>query len=51
MATRPLINAMVWMAFAGATVLATAPVWVRLAYGFNPTLDEVLRVARCVPPV
>ena len=40
-------NALVWSGFAFALLLATAPVWQRAAYGFNPTLDDVLRVALC----
>lgn len=49
MKTRPLINTVVWLGFAGAAVLATAPAWGRWVYGFNPTLDEVLLLARCAP--
>ena len=40
-------NGLVWTAFALALVVATAPVWQRAAYGFNPTLNDLLRVAFC----
>ena len=42
-----MINALVWSAFALALVVVTAPVWQRAIYGFNPTLDDLLRVALC----
>jgi hypothetical protein len=47
MTARPIINGLGWVAFAVGIVLATAPVWQRAVYGFNPTLDELLRVALC----
>jgi hypothetical protein len=47
MTARPLIDLSLWVAFAFAIVLATSPVWQRTVYGFNPTLDELLRVALC----
>ena len=40
-------TALVWSGFALALVVATAPVWQRAVYGFNPTLDDLLRVALC----
>jgi hypothetical protein len=42
-----LRNGLIWIAFALALVLATAPVWGRLAYGFNPTFDQLARLASC----
>lgn len=42
-----MINGLMWGAFALALVVTTAPVWQRAVYGFNPTLDELLRVALC----
>ncbi len=42
-----MINGLMWGAFALALVVATAPVWQRAVYGFNPTLDDLLRVALC----
>ena len=47
MTARPIINGLLWIAFALGIVLATTPVWQRAVYGFNPTLDELLRVAMC----
>ncbi len=40
-------NALIWLAFACAAVLATAPVWRPLAFGFNPTLDQILSIVAC----
>jgi len=47
-----LRSGLVWILFAGALLLATAPVW-RLwaAFGFNPTLDELLQIAICGGPL
>ena len=42
-----VINGLIWGAFALALIGGTAPVWQRAAYGFNPTLDDLLRVALC----
>ena len=42
-----LTHALIWSAFALAVIVATAPVWQRAVYGFNPTFDDVLRVALC----
>ena len=47
MAKQAVTNALVWSAFALALVVATSPIWQRAVYGFNPTLDDVLRVALC----
>lgn len=49
MEKRSVIDALVWSGFAVALVMATAPVWQRAAYGFNPALDDLLRVALCIP--
>jgi hypothetical protein len=35
---------LIWMAFGVALVLATAPVWRLWVFGFNPTLDQLLRI-------
>ena len=40
-----------WILFAGALLLATAPVWRLWAFGFNPTLDELLQIAICGGPL
>jgi hypothetical protein len=40
--------ALPWLALAAALTLATSPVWGQLLFGFNPTLDELLRL-RCLP--
>jgi hypothetical protein len=45
-----LKDALIWIGFAGAIVIATAPVWQRLALGFNPTLGEVLAIVACSAP-
>jgi hypothetical protein len=47
MERQSIINGLIWGGFAVALMIATAPVWQRAVYGFNPTLDEVLRVALC----
>jgi hypothetical protein len=47
MTAGPHVNGLLWVAFALGIVLATTPVWQRAVYGFNPTLDELLRVALC----
>lgn len=47
MAARPIVNFAIWTGFALAVLLATAPIWERAFYGFNPTLDQLLRVALC----
>ena len=38
-----LRSGLVWILFAGALLLATAPVWRLWAFGFNPRLDELLQ--------
>jgi hypothetical protein len=35
-------QAAIWMLFAAALVLATAPAWRVIAYGVSPTLDQGL---------
>lgn len=45
-----LKDVLIWIGFAGAIVVATAPVWQRLAFGFNPTLEEVLAIVACSAP-
>jgi hypothetical protein len=40
-------NGIIWFAFAGALILATAPSWRLWVFGFNPTLDELLQLAIC----
>jgi hypothetical protein len=37
----------IWLAFAAALVLATAPAWSLHVFGFNPTLDEILQLSIC----
>jgi hypothetical protein len=41
------VNISMWLVFALGLVLATSPVWQRPVYGFNPTLDELLKIALC----
>ena len=43
-------NVRMWLVFAVGLVLATSPVWQRAVYGFNPTLDQLLKVALCRSP-
>ena len=43
-------NWIVPTAFAGAVILATSPLWQRLLFGFDPTLDELLKLAMCGAP-
>jgi hypothetical protein len=43
-------NGIIWLAFAGALALATAPVWRLWIFGFNPTLDQLLQLAICGGP-
>lgn len=38
---------LIWLCFAAALVVATAPVWRLWVSGFNPTLDQVLQLAIC----
>jgi hypothetical protein len=44
MTTRRVTNGIVWLGFGAAVGLATAPVWRLWVFGFNPTLDEMLRI-------
>jgi hypothetical protein len=41
----------IWLGFAGALVLATAPVWRLWVFGFSPTVDEFLQLAICGGPL
>jgi hypothetical protein len=40
-------SGLIWLAFAGAVVLTTAPVWQRAIFGFNPTLDQLSSILVC----
>jgi hypothetical protein len=42
-----LRSGIIWLAFAAALALATAPAWRLHVFGFNPTLDEVLQLSIC----
>jgi hypothetical protein len=44
---RPIGNALIWLAFAGAFAIATAPVWRQGIFGFDPTLDQLLQLSIC----
>jgi hypothetical protein len=44
-------NRVIWLGFAGAVILATAPVWRLWILGFHPTIDEVLQLAICGGPI
>lgn len=44
MTARRITDGIIWFAFAAGAVLATAPVWRLWVFGFNPTLDEMLRI-------
>lgn len=46
---RRALTPLIWLLFGLAVEAATAPVWQRAAYGFNPTLDEILRLTICRP--
>lgn len=37
----------IWLFFAAALMLATAPVWRVWAFGFNPTFDQLLQLSIC----
>jgi hypothetical protein len=41
--------ALPWIFFGMAVVLATEPVWRLAAFGFNPTLDDLLQIV-CFGP-
>jgi len=41
------VNVSMWLVFAIGLVLATSPVWQRVVYGFDPTLDQLLKIAVC----
>jgi hypothetical protein len=51
MSGKHLLNGLVWLAFSGAVILATAPVWRFWVFGFNPTLDQILQIAICGGPI
>jgi hypothetical protein len=42
--TARLRNGVIWVAFALALIVATAPVWRLWVFGFNPTLDDLLQI-------
>ncbi|MGQ3353309.1 MAG: hypothetical protein ACT6XY_02520 [Phreatobacter sp.] len=46
----PLGIATGWFCFAVLAVVATAPVWGRIAFGFHPTLDQLLLIGCLTPP-
>jgi hypothetical protein len=46
-----LRTGLAWVFFAGALLLATAPVWRLQVFGFNPTLDELLQLSICGWPL
>jgi hypothetical protein len=48
---RNLVNRLIWVGFSIAVVLATAPAWRFYAFGFNPTLDQILQTTICGGPV
>jgi hypothetical protein len=35
-------HGMIWLAFAAAVVIATAPAWRGIVFGVNPALDQAL---------
>jgi hypothetical protein len=41
------LNISMWLLFGLGVLLATAPVWQRAVYGFDPTLDQLLQLALC----
>jgi hypothetical protein len=43
-------NGVIWFGFAGALILATAPVWRLWVFGFNPTIDQLVQLAICGGP-
>ncbi|AHB47699.1 hypothetical protein W911_03595 [Hyphomicrobium nitrativorans NL23] len=47
--TPSLPNEMIWLLFGFGALLATAPVWRLAIYGYNPSVDELLRVICMVP--
>jgi hypothetical protein len=40
-----LRSGIIWLAFAAALVLATAPAWRLHVFSFNPTLDQLLQLS------
>lgn len=42
--TLRLRNGVIWMAFALAVVVATAPVWRLWIFGFDPAMDDLLQI-------
>lgn len=38
-----------WFCFLVLAIAATTPVWGRFAFGFHPTLDQLLLIG-CLPP-
>jgi hypothetical protein len=47
--TLPVPNGMVWLLFGFGVVMATAPLWRLAIYGFDPSVDELLRII-CMAP-
>jgi hypothetical protein len=42
---------MIWFAFAGTLILATAPMWLLWAFGFTPTVEVLLQLVICGGPL
>jgi hypothetical protein len=49
--TPRLQAALPWIVLGLALGLATEPVWSIPLLGFNPTLDELLVISRCLSPL
>ncbi len=49
--TPRLQAALPWIMLGLGLGLATEPVWSMLLLGFNPTLDELLLIGRCLSPL
>lgn len=46
---RSLHNGAIWLLFGFGALLATAPLWRLAIHGYNPSVDELLRVI-CMAP-
>jgi hypothetical protein len=44
---RSLPSGLIWVLFCAAVLIAAAPLWRWWLFGFNPTLDELLRLSVC----